>query len=90
MGTDYEVKILAQGTTNEGREAQGPEGDRGSGGSAERTSGPTNRNRIRGGTSRGERAPQREAPSWSKGCRVHPAAMLGRSVFLPGEISLRT
>ena len=61
MGVDLEVKVLPRVVHDEGREAQGREGDRPSGGSVERIRGPMNKNWIRGGAVRGEQATSCEA-----------------------------
>lgn len=61
MGIDLEVEVLSRAGHSERSEPQrvGPGGRRE--GSGERSCGPTNRNRIRGGAEQGERAIDREA-----------------------------
>jgi hypothetical protein len=55
------VKVLTQAGHRKRSEPQLRKGDRPWGGSGERSRGPTNRNRMRGGAGRGERAGTREA-----------------------------
>jgi hypothetical protein len=86
MGIDLEVKVLS-GLGHEDRsEAQGAFREEAAGGSVERTRGLTYRNRIGGGADQGERAKDREALV-TEGSRVNPAAVRGRPMLLPGEIS---
>ncbi|RME34480.1 MAG: hypothetical protein D6794_10480 [Deltaproteobacteria bacterium] len=88
MGTGLEVKVLPRVGHDEGREAQGREGDRASGGSVERTHGPTNRNRIRGAGDRGEWADDHEAPV-TKGNRRKSGGGVGTvSVLIRGDLAL--
>jgi len=61
MNVTLEVEVLPKVGHNDRSEPQGRKGDRPSGGSGERSRGPTNRNRIRGGVGQGERATDREA-----------------------------
>jgi hypothetical protein len=61
MGIDSEVKVLSKIGHSDRSEPQGRNREGPSGGSGERTRGPTYRNRIRGGAEQGERAGTREA-----------------------------
>ena len=61
MGADSEVQVLRELGHEDPREPQGDNREGVSGGSGERTDGPTNRNRIQGDADQGERATNREA-----------------------------
>jgi len=61
MGALLRVQVPSQAGHSEGSEAQLHEGDRVWGGSAERSCGPMNKNRIEGVAEQGERANGREA-----------------------------
>ncbi len=61
MGIDLEVKVLPKTGHSDRSEAQGRNREGSSGGSVERSRGPTNRNLIRGAAEQGERAYGREA-----------------------------
>src|ERR1700724_2536753 len=78
-------------------EAQGRHREMRSGGSAEQSRGPTNRNRIQGEVAQGERAFDREALSANEssrrsgGCAVKVTeSYLGRSRFAPERATLRS
>jgi hypothetical protein len=86
MGAILEVKVLSQAGHSERSEAQLREGDRAWEGSAERNREPMDKNRIRGDADRGEQPSDCEAPVAKVG-GVNPAAVRGRIVLLPGEIS---
>ena len=60
-GAELEVEVLRGLGHRDSREPQGRDREGTSEGSGERTDGPTNRNRIRGGADQGERATDREA-----------------------------
>src|SRR5260370_8388704 len=61
MGIDLEVKVLPEIGHNDRSEPQGRNREGPSGGSGERSRGPTYRNRIGGVAEQGERAGTREA-----------------------------
>ena len=61
MGADREVEVLRELGHKDPREPQGHDREGVSGGSGERTDGPTNRNRMRGVLDQGERATDRQA-----------------------------
>ena len=81
-----EVQVLPRPVRRERREAQGADREGGAEGSVERTCEPTYRNRIRGAANQGELAKDSEALA-VKDSRVDPAAVQGKSMVLPGEIS---
>jgi hypothetical protein len=62
MGITLEVKVPPKAGHRNRSEAQPRKGDQPWEGSAERKRGLTDRNRIKAGTGRGERAEDREAP----------------------------
>jgi len=61
MGIDLEVKVLPKAGHGDRSEPQGRNREGSSGGSGERSRGPTNRNPIRGVAEQGERASNRKA-----------------------------
>jgi len=81
-----EVQFLPRPGRRKRREAQGTDREGGAEGSVERTCEPTYRNRIRGAVKQGELAKDSEALA-AKVFRVNPAAVQGRPMILPGEIS---
>jgi hypothetical protein len=88
MGIDLEVKVLSGLGHRDRSEAQGAVREVGAERSAEQTRGLTYRNRIGGAVDQGEWAEIHEALV-TKGSRVDPAAVRGRPMLLPGEISPR-
>jgi hypothetical protein len=86
MGIDLEVKVLPGLGREDRSEAQGAVREAGAERSVERTRGLTYRNRIGGAADQGEWAEIHEALV-TKGSCVNPAAVRGRPMLLPGEIS---
>jgi hypothetical protein len=86
MGIDLEVKVLSGLGHGDRSEAQGGDREGTAERSVERTRGLTYRNRIGGAADQGEWAEIHEALV-TKGSCVNPAAVRGRPMLLPGEIS---
>ncbi|THJ18286.1 MAG: hypothetical protein CAF42_008190 [Nitrospira sp. CG24B] len=76
------MQVLRERGCRNSREPQGGGRDADPAGSRERICAPTNRNRLRGAADQSERANDCEALA-----TTDPAAVHGRSVLLPGEIS---
>jgi hypothetical protein len=89
MGIDLGVKVLSRAGHSERSEPQSvvPRGRRE--GSGERSCGPTNRNRIRGGAEQGERATDREALVIKAKRRRSGGRAAKADVLTRGDLALR-
>jgi hypothetical protein len=87
MGADWEVEVLPGLGHKDRREPQGRKRERPFEGSGERTDGLTDRNRVRGDATQGERATNREALV-TKARRRKPGGRVGKaSVLIWGDLA---
>src|SRR5207249_565357 len=87
MGAALEVRVLRELGHRNPREPQGRDREGASGGSGERTDGPTNRNRMRGEITQGKRACDREALVTEGGSRKSGGRVGKASVLIWGGLA---